>query len=286
MALVDADQYARVRQLLPEMLRFGVVGGIGAVFDLGGAALLHGKYDVEPLAAKGISTVTAMVITYVGSRFWTFKHRENQDLKREATLFIVLNLIGLVIAEAVVGFVTYVMGQHSQVAYNAGSFVGTGFGTIFRYVTYRKWVFPAPDEENTAKTAPAPQPFPDYAPWELDPAFLGAPLAPDRALPSAPAHSSRWGQGSAPAWDPAVAPTMSWTAPAVQSAPVSAPSTGPWPEPSSEPWGTAVTTASSPAAALAVPPWETSAPGPEARRSTPARSVVPRSSGGGRHRKS
>jgi putative flippase GtrA len=302
MALGDAGLYSRVRQLLPEMLKFGLVGGIGAVFDLGGAALLHGKYHVEPLAAKGISTGVAMVITYLGSRFWTFKDRENQELKREAALFIVLNLVGLLIAEAGVGIVTYGLGQHGQIAYNIGSFLGTGFGTIFRYVTYRKWVFLAPDEGATAMAAPEPQPFPDYPPWELDPDFLGASLAPAAPAPAgpafpapAPAYSSPWEQESDAAWDPALAPTMSWSPPVLQAAPVPESSAAPWQAPAPEPGfaapapGFAAPTPDFPAAAMAAPVQETRRPKPaavhETRRPKPAPSPVPRSSGG-RHRKS
>jgi putative flippase GtrA len=283
MAFVDAGLYSRVRQLLPEMLKFGVVGIIGAVFDLGGAALLHGKYHVEPLAAKGISTGVAMVVTYLGSRFWTFKDRENQELKRQAAAFIALNLVGLVIAEAVVGIVTYGLGQHGQIAYNVGSFLGTGLGTIFRYVTYRKWVFLAPDEDGAAMAAPEPQPFPDYPPWELDPDFLGASLAPaapvsaSASFPApAPTYSSPWERESASAWDPTDAPTLSWTRPALPPAPVLQPA--PVPEYSAKPQP-------APSPALELPPSDFpadvfSAPVEETRR------PAPRSSGGGRHRKS
>lgn len=182
MALVASDLYGRVRQLVPELLKFGIVGGIGSVVDLGGAALLHGKLHVEPLEAKAISTGTATVITYLGSRFWTFRHSENQELKREAVLFVVLNVVGLLIAEVVVGLITYVMGQHGQIAYNIASFLGTGFGTIFRYFAYKKWVFLSPGEVTSALAEPSPRPFPDYPPWELDPSFL-TPLEP-AALPA------------------------------------------------------------------------------------------------------
>src|SRR5271168_837749 len=99
MALPAAGMYTRYRHLIPELLKFAVVGGIGSVIDLGGAAVLHGKFHVEGLEAKAISTTLATVFTYLGSRFWTFKHRENQALGREASLFVVFNLIGLLIAE-------------------------------------------------------------------------------------------------------------------------------------------------------------------------------------------
>lgn len=205
MALLAPGLYSRVRTLLPELLKFGIVGGIGTVVDLGGAALLHGKYHVEPLAAKAISTSLATVVTYLGSRFWTFKHRENQELKREAVLFIVLNLVGLAIAEVVVGLVTYGLRLHGQLEYNAASFVGTGFGTIFRYFAYRKWVFLAPGERADAEPAALSQ-VPDYPPWELDPGFFAQAAAP---RPAAPAQLSPWGQEPLSVWSRQAAPVTS-----------------------------------------------------------------------------
>ncbi len=59
MALPAAGLYSRYRHLIPELLKFGVVGGIGAVIDLGGAAVLHGEFHVEALEAKAISTIIA-----------------------------------------------------------------------------------------------------------------------------------------------------------------------------------------------------------------------------------
>ncbi len=209
MALLAPALYSRVRTMLPEMLKFGIVGGIGTVIDLGGAAVLHGKYHVEPLAAKAVSTSLATVLTYLGSRFWTFKHRENQELKREAVLFVVLNLVGLAIAEMVVGLVTYGLSLHGQLEYNAASFVGTGFGTIFRFYAYRRWVFLAPAERADAGPA-AVQPVPDYPPWELDPSFFAPAKAAQRPV-AAPEQLSPWGQEPLSAWSRQPQPVSSWS---------------------------------------------------------------------------
>jgi putative flippase GtrA len=193
MALPAAGLYARYRHLIPELLKFCVVGGLGAVIDLGGAAVLHGKFHVEGLEAKAISTIIATVVTYLGSRFWTFKHRENQALGREVAIFVVLNVIGLLIAEAVIAIVTYGLGLHSQLEYNAASVLGTGLATVFRYFAYRQWVFTAPAEESAlAPTAAEAEPVPDYPPWDLDPAYAAAAAATGHAAtpwePSAEPH--------------------------------------------------------------------------------------------------
>jgi len=89
----------RLAELIPELAKFGVVGLIGSVVDLGGAAYLHGDVGVGPMVSKGLSLCAATVITYLGSRFWTFRHRVNQALLREGLLFVALNVVGLAIAE-------------------------------------------------------------------------------------------------------------------------------------------------------------------------------------------
>jgi putative flippase GtrA len=144
MASLVADTYGRIRHLIPELAKFGVVGAIGAIIDLGGAGVLYGVTDLGPLKAKAISVCVATAFTYLGSRYWTFRHRQNQPLRREVPLFIVLNVIGLLIAEAVIALTTYGLGLENHVAYNLASFVGTGLGTIFRYFSYKRWVFLKP----------------------------------------------------------------------------------------------------------------------------------------------
>jgi putative flippase GtrA len=131
----------RCMDLIPELAKFGVVGLIGSVIDLGGAAYLHGAEGIGPMVSKAISLIAATVVTYLGSRFWTFRHRVNQALLREGMLFVALNVVGLVIAEAVIAFVSYGLDLKHVLAYNAASLAGTGLGTIFRYFSYKKWVF-------------------------------------------------------------------------------------------------------------------------------------------------
>ena len=131
----------RFADLIPELAKFGVVGLAGSVIDLGGAAYLHGALGVGPMVSKGLAIVAATVVTYLGSRFWTFRHRVNQALLREGVLFAALNIVGLAIAECLIAFVTYGLDMKGTLAYNAASVAGTGLGTIFRYFSYKKWVF-------------------------------------------------------------------------------------------------------------------------------------------------
>jgi putative flippase GtrA len=218
--------------MLPEFLKFCLIGGIGTVIDLGGAGLLQGRYHFEPLAAKAVSVTIATIFTYFGSRFWTFKHRENQPVGREATLFFVLNVAGLLIAEAVIGVVIYVMGMRGTLDYNVASVIGSGLGTIFRFYAYRKWVFLAPAQPSAAgEPMPGSRTVPDYPPWEADPAFLAAEAAAHIPVGS-PAYASPWEptavpaayREAAPAWGGAPGPARLQTAQGqVRTAPARAP---------------------------------------------------------------
>lgn len=137
--------YDRWRHLVHEVAKFGVVGAVAYIVDVGIFNLLSTK-GTGPLTAKTVSTIVAATVAYFGNRHWSFTHRARTGLRREYTIFIVLSAIGLGIALACLGFGYYVLGQHSHLAKNFwGNIVGTGLGTIFRFWAYKKFVFLAPD---------------------------------------------------------------------------------------------------------------------------------------------
>jgi putative flippase GtrA len=147
--------YSRWQQLVHEVAKFGVVGAVAYVVDVG----IFNALSVEglgPLSAKTISTVVAATVAYFGNRHWSFTHRARTGLRREYTIFIVISAVGLAIALACLGFGYYVLGEHSHLAKNFwGNVVGTGFGTIFRFWAYKRFVFLDPEHP---KAIPPPDP--------------------------------------------------------------------------------------------------------------------------------
>lgn len=114
-----------------------------------------------------IATVAAMIVTYLGSRYWTFRHRERGGMGRETVLFFVLNGIGLGIQLACIGFTNYALGLSDKLASNVALFLGICLGTLFRFWSYRKWVWIAPP------AGPALDPA-EFAAAELSPMQSGA----------------------------------------------------------------------------------------------------------------
>jgi putative flippase GtrA len=152
---VAARLRASVDVLYREMVKFGAVGAIAFVVDTGTFnLLLHGFVGVDgplagkPLTAKTVSAVIATVVAWLGNRYWTFRHRRRASLRREFLLFAVMNIGGLVISLACLGFSHYVLGLTSALADNiAGNGVGLVLGTLFRFWAYRQFVFTTPDEQ-------------------------------------------------------------------------------------------------------------------------------------------
>ncbi len=138
--------YGRVEHLIHELAKFGVVGAIAFVVDVGVFNLLrNGSMEDKPLTAKVISTVLATTVAFAGNRQWTFRHRERTTLRREYMLFFALNAVGLAISLSCLAISHYLLGFTSALADNiAANVVGMAFATTFRFWSYRKFVFTAP----------------------------------------------------------------------------------------------------------------------------------------------
>jgi putative flippase GtrA len=140
------ETYHRFTVLIHEILKFGIVGGIGFVVQLGVTDVLHLKLGVGPLTAILIGYVVATVVTFLGNRHWAFKHRQGKGLQHETLLFVALNVVGLGIQEAVVAIAHYGLHMTDSLSYNVANIIGIGLGTLFRLWSYRKWVFLAVEE--------------------------------------------------------------------------------------------------------------------------------------------
>jgi putative flippase GtrA len=117
--------------LARQLLSFGLVGGVGLVVDIAvfnvlrttvfEPHLVHGG----PIIAKVISTSIAIVVNWIGNRYWTFRTERRTETR------------AAVVREGL-GF-TSVLDDNL-----ATNVVGLALGTAFRFTLYRFWVFSRP----------------------------------------------------------------------------------------------------------------------------------------------
>ena len=185
MALVRA-LYGRFQRLIHEAAKFGVVGAIAFVVTTVGTNLLHFQVGLGPLTSNVIATIVATFVSYGGNRYWTFRHREGSTVAREYVVFFVLNGMGLAIQLACIGIAYYPLGLTDKLSYNIALIIGIGLGTLFRFWSYRKWVWVAPPEAEVGAEHHQPRP-------------AGPPMAPHLAARPARQHvPSRNGTGTRP----------------------------------------------------------------------------------------
>jgi putative flippase GtrA len=130
------------RNLFKELSAFGVVGGVSFLIDIGLFQVLYAWVGLGAVTAKLLATLVSMTVAYVGHRYWSFSHRSRPGVRKEYVRFTLINGATLLLGLVVVGFVRHGLDQQSalvlQVA-NVGSIV---VGTLIRYLSYRRWVFP------------------------------------------------------------------------------------------------------------------------------------------------
>ena len=79
-----------------EMIKFGVVGLIAFIIDIGLANLLwHTVLSDKVTTAKIISGAVATLFAWFGNRQWTFRHRRSRPAHHEVALFFGVNAIAL-----------------------------------------------------------------------------------------------------------------------------------------------------------------------------------------------
>jgi len=136
--------YRRFALLIHEVAKFGVIGALAFVVTWGGTNMLHFGFGMGPLTSNAIATVVAATFAFAGNKYWTFRHRADTGLGREYFLFFVLNGVGLLIQLLCIGFTHYTLHLEGRVPYNVALIIGIVLGTLFRYWSYKKWVFLPP----------------------------------------------------------------------------------------------------------------------------------------------
>jgi putative flippase GtrA len=142
------------RLLLKEVSAFGVVGGVCFAIDLALFQLLYMRTDVGAVGAKLIATLVSMTVAYLGHRHWSFSHRARTGVRREYLLFAVINGITLLQGLAIVWFVRHPLGQESALVLQMANVASIALGTVIRFLSYRRWVFPSAGTANSARIRP------------------------------------------------------------------------------------------------------------------------------------
>lgn len=154
----SAEPQSVLRRLVGELAKFGVVGIIGLVVQFSTLPLM-----LEALPATRASmaaTAVAICTNYIGYRYWVYRNADKKTRSREITLFLVFSGIGLVIQTGAVYALTGTTGMTGKTAVMGFNLLGIAVATLFRFWSYRTWVFkavPTADPTLAALSSEPPQ---------------------------------------------------------------------------------------------------------------------------------
>ena len=136
---MSGAEKARMRQMIPQFLRFGVVGTVGFVVD--SAVLLAMLWvGLGPYGGRVVSYLAAASTTFALNRAWTFRSAaRDAPVAAQWGRFVLLNLVGFVAnygTYAVLIATTAVVAAHPVLGVAAGSLAGMfiNFGLSRRFV--------------------------------------------------------------------------------------------------------------------------------------------------------
>lgn len=153
----------RWQSLAQELVTFGTVGVLNAIADF---AVFNLLLPIGPLKANLVSTFAATTLSYLLNRQWTYRHRARTTMHREYVLFFAFNLVGFLIQSAVLGLAKYGLGfteHNDRMAFNIAKAAGVGVAMVFRFWSYRTFVFKKHPTVATVDIAPDPEPAPEPA---------------------------------------------------------------------------------------------------------------------------
>lgn len=131
-----------VRSLWRELAKFGVIGVVNIIIDLGLYNLLiDGPMPSKVTTAKIVSGSVATIFAWVGNRYWTFRHRRNRPVHHEVVLFFGVNGVALAVSVLWVAFAHYVLGLDGKFWLNFNAIFGIALGTLIRFWAYKQLVF-------------------------------------------------------------------------------------------------------------------------------------------------
>jgi putative flippase GtrA len=133
--------YRRYRDLTGEAIRFLIVGGTAFGLTVGGTDALHLGAGLGPLIANVLANIVAACFAFAGHKYWTFRNRPEGGQGREFAFFLLLNGAGLGLQLLSIWFTRDVLDFTGVLALNVALIVGIGLATLFRFWSYRRWVF-------------------------------------------------------------------------------------------------------------------------------------------------
>ena len=84
-----------MKKLVEQIVKFGLVGIIATLFDMGLLMFLKEAFGMDENVAAAISFSVSVIFNYIFSMKFVFERRDDMSRQREFIIFMILSIIGL-----------------------------------------------------------------------------------------------------------------------------------------------------------------------------------------------
>lgn len=126
---------------IKQVVTFGAISVLTTLIDFGVFNLLIAGDRLPTIAANTIGYATGILASYVLNKQLTFSGGGHDSRTREFTLFVAINIVGLLLNNAAVGGAEAVLSD-SPVVLNAAKLAAGVVTWVLKFGAFERWVYP------------------------------------------------------------------------------------------------------------------------------------------------
>ena len=124
-----------MRKLIEQIIKFGGVGVVCTGIEYVLLFVMESLLSVDLLWATAISFLISTVINYILSVKFVFQVNNGMDKKTNATVFVVMSLIGMGINQAIMQAGVWILGPAMDKLYMLVKILATGLVMVYNFIT-------------------------------------------------------------------------------------------------------------------------------------------------------
>ncbi len=120
-----------MHHLVQQIMKFSLVGVIAFMIDYGLMVALTEITGLDPIISATISFVASVTFNYIASMRYVFSHKQGMSKQREAIIFLILSVFGLLINDGLMWMGT----EFIAIDYRIVKIIATSAVMVWNFVT-------------------------------------------------------------------------------------------------------------------------------------------------------
>ena len=130
------DSGDSMKELIKQIIKFGIVGVIATIIDLGIYYVCYHFIGIDYKIANILGFSVSVIFNYLVSVRYVFNVNKDKDPKRNFILFIIFSVIGLLLNELILIICVSKLHLHEML----GKVIATGLVMVYNFITRKKFL--------------------------------------------------------------------------------------------------------------------------------------------------